>query len=299
VSIWKVKRQISEIKLVRKFIKLLPFIFVFCAPCPLSGVAFSSPPDKLPETKDKSLFLSIVATETQRLELIIKYQQLSKQFKYLRIVSSNDCSNLKPELVFLVSAQSSNKSKIKEALNNAKVHVVDSYMRECKAKPGSFLTYNIPFIDDSILKLPRGTISWSFDDVASQLIPLDDEFSFLVVKKYNGNINDEVEGREASLYLIKNKSSKRLKLLQQCWDFSEPVRKQSLFSFQCMTEMAVNQPVHTIYVYDIKEQKMVFKKSYCQKPEIKALSSVACYGESVNEFGELNLIQQVYKFNLQ
>jgi hypothetical protein len=157
---------------------------------------------------DDNLYLSIVGTELQRFEVISKYRQLNKQFESLSVVSSDDCTNLKPGLVLFVSAMSDDKARVKQALSHAKNHVADSYLRECVVKNNSLLSYNIPYIHSTLIRLPEETINWSFDDIKSEIVVLDNEHFFQIEKKYNGDIDSATEGRQSALYYLDPGSKK-------------------------------------------------------------------------------------------
>ena len=248
----------------------------------------------VPNDKGNSLYLSIVSTETQSLSIITRYRQLINKFENLGIISSSDCINLKPGLVLLVSHTNSSKSKIEAAISKAKTHVPDSYSRECKVKPDSFLAYNLPYIHSSIFSLPEDTISWTFEDAESELLPLDSDYSFLIEKIYNGKIDNEVEGRQASLFLVDDRGVKQHEILKQCWDFDKAARQNQQITFQCMTGSAANQVIHSIYVFSLSQNSIIFEEPYCQQPMLETESTLSCYEESVDEYGELKLSRKIY-----
>ena len=258
---------------------------------PVSGIPLSAAPDN----SDSVLYLSIVATETEQLSALKKHPELSKKFKSLSVISSNDCTNLKPGLVLYVANKSHNKADAKQHLINAKAIVPDSYLRECHIKPHSLLSNDFTFIDNSIFALPEETISWSFDDVKSEIITLNENISFLIVKKFNGNINDEVEGRQSALYYIEPESRKPQLILNQCWDFALPSQKNKLLAFQCMTGMAANHYINTVYVYNLTKNNILFEREYCQKASINNQQLIGCLEEKVDANGELTLSPQTFE----
>ena len=272
--------------------KLVSLLLAVSVIYPVSGTAFSAPPDKA----NNVLYMSIVSTEVPGLAFIEKYKELNSKFKNLLVVNSNDCTNLKPDLLLLVSDMGSDEADIKSALNTARASVPDSYLRTCELKPDSTLANHVPYIHQSIFKLPAETISWSFDDVRSEIISLDSNYSILIERTYNGDINNEVEGRQAALILIDKKAGKKQQLLKQCWDFAQATRNANLLSFQCMTGVAANEFIHTVYVYNLQNNKIVFDQPYCQNPVLKGGASISCSREAVNESGKMALTPQVFSF---
>ncbi len=270
---------------------LLLFLLVYSI-YPVASAALSVPS----ENSSGSKYLSIISTEPEGLDFIIKYRVLEKRFEKIHIISSNDCINLKPGLLLLVSDMGPNKDAINTALSNARKTIPDSYLRECVVKPDSPLAYSLPFVDKSILNLPQTTMNWSFEDVASAVVSIDDGYAFYVRRLFNGNIDDEVEGRQAALSLFDKKTGQQQPVLSQCWDFAEALRFKQQLVFQCMTAMAGDHYIHTVYIFDLTRNKTIFEKQYCQKPVITGDGSVACYEESVNQFGELGLTKQTYRY---
>jgi hypothetical protein len=66
-----------------------------------------------------------------------------------------------------------------------------------------------------------------------------------------------------------------------------------------MTGMAANQYIHSVYAYDMNQNKILFEKEYCQKAKIKNESQISCLEESVDEFGELKLSHRVFDIKNQ
>jgi len=73
------------------------------------------------------------------------------------------------------------------------------------------------------------------------------------------------------------------------------MRKNNNISFQFMTGMADNEFIHTIYVYGISQNKIIYKKEYCQSKLFKPDTELSCDEESVNEFAELKLLNRDLK----
>jgi len=259
-------------------------LIMFCT-YPITSTALSASPI----IQEKPLYLSIVATEENNLEFLAKQAELSKHFKNLKIINSNDCSNLKPGLVLLASDISFNKNKIMQALTAAKKHVTDSYLRECKVNKNSLIYYKQEFIDSSILSLPSNTISWTFDDVHSEFKSLSNSYALVIKRTYSGNPHDEVEGRQAAVFLFDKTSGNNKKLLKQCWNLEYVALSNNTLTFQCMTAIAGNTPIHSVYVFNSKNKNLLFTKQYCQKPVSINNHILQCDEESVNELGELNL----------
>lgn len=276
---------------MRETLKIISLLLTCLVAYPFSSAALSASPEK----QNGSIYLSIVSTETETLGFIEKYAKLVKQFNDIKIISSNDCSNLKQGLVLIASATSASKAEINSALSRAKALVPDSYQRECKIKPGSLLYYNQLFIQPSILNLPADTINWAFGDAKSEIRTLDKDYTLLLKRAYKGDTDDEVEGRQTSLHLFNVKSHKEKTILKQCWDFENQKRLDNMMTFQCMTGKAGNQFIHTVYVYDIEKDKVLLEKQYCQNPSISSKKTISCDEESVNEFGELKLKKNEYR----
>jgi len=242
-----------------------------------------------PAKSDNVLYFSIISTETPGLEFISKHKKLNRQFTNLSLVSSNDCLNLKPNLILFVSELSKDKVKTNSALSKAKELIPDSYFRECKVRPGSLLFYKLPFIHKSILNLPDDTINWSFEMTRSELIRLDKDVVLLTEKKYNGDLFDGAQGSVQPLYVLDNISTKLKTILPRCEAVANVSRYKKKISFHCTTSVAGLASIHTVYVYDIPSDKITFEKNYCQKAKLKSNSRLSCFEESVNQFGEIKL----------
>lgn len=270
-----------KVKIKNLLIKLLISSFAF----PVCGIAFSA----APQNNNTALFITIVATETEQLSAISRYASLKDKFDELSVISSNDCTNLKPGLVLYVANKYQNKADADKALVQAKSIVADSYIRECQIKPGSLLDNNLTFIHESIFKLPEDTISWRFEDTRSEISHLNEQISFIIERKYNGDINNEVEGRQSSLYMLDNITNRKTLILDQCWDFAESTKKDNLIAFQCVTGSGGNHYIHSAYTYDTNTHKVIYSKEFCQKPEIIDKTHLRCQEESIDANGELTL----------
>ncbi len=257
---------------------------------PIPGIALSAAPD----INAGLVYLSVVATEIESIDAIKQYPALSKQFKDLKVISSSDCRNLKPDLILYVSKISSDKQVTKKALKLAKTLIPDAYFKKCNVKENSLLSSHYALIHYSIFNLPDDTINWSFDDMKSQLLPFNKSISFLIEKRLNigksVDANGEAEGRQSAIYLINKKSANKHLITEQCWDFLATDQNKQLIAFQCMTGIAANHYIHTVYIYNTKTNSIVFNKPYCQQAKFINSTLVTCSEESVDEMGELKLL---------
>ncbi len=245
--------------------------------------------DAAPPSKVESLFLVIVGTEKQETSIISKYQELGKKYSKIELISTNDCINLKPDLVLLVAQRASTKADAEAILQEAKKHVADSYVRECKVKPAALLARGISLVHDSILVLDNDALSnWVYSDVVTETVDLEHEMFLLVERSFNSELVDFGDGRQSTLRWMKN-GVEPVQVLDQCWDFSLTNQQESFVVFQCMTAMAADNYIYTSYVFDTNKKHIIFKKEYCQDGVLKDEAHLVCQAQSVNEFGELNL----------
>ena len=110
--------------------KLLSLLLLGYSICPVVSAALSVPS----EDSVKALYMSIISTEKEGLRFITKYQALDKKFKNIHIISSDDCTNLKPGLLLLVSDMGPNKDAIKSALLNVRKEIPDINSKNPKSK---------------------------------------------------------------------------------------------------------------------------------------------------------------------
>ncbi len=249
-----------------------------------------------PVKSEQALYLSIISTQPEGMEFIPKYQQLQGEFQSMQVIKSSHCSNLKPGLILITSEYGPDKPKVTKALSTAKKKVPDSYLRECHVVSGTTLAYGLPTFDSSIQKLPESVINWSYTDTVSSVFNVDDGHAIYVQKIFNGDVENEAEGRQTRLNLFNVKTGKTSLMMDQCWDFSGLKVNGDFLTFQCMTAMAGNQYIHTSYVYDQGDSKMVFQKEYCQQPDIAQVKQLKCLHESINDKGELELEKQTFSY---
>lgn len=269
---------------LNKVISLLMFLVM-----PFTSMALSASP----QVNTAGIkYLTIVSTETEGLEFIRAYHRLNKRFPSLEVISSRHCKNLKPGLVLLVAAIDDDKNTSDSHLKTARQHVKDSYQRQCEVDTASILAHGLPLVDQSVLKLPEGTVNWSFEDVTSSTRTVSEDYIALVKKTFSGSLDDELEGRRVEINLINRKNGRQARVIESCHDFDHVVMNHQKIAFQCVTGSAANEYIHTVYLYDVPGNKITVSEGYCQQPAFNK-SSLHCKKESVNESGELKLVDKV------
>ncbi len=243
------------------------------------------------EANINSKYLVIMGTEKQEISVVNKYQELNKKVAGIRLVSTNDCDNLKPNLVLFVSDITENQDLAQKSLEKARDVVPDSYLRECKLKTPSRFQLNLPMIHKSILSLDEEELyNWSYSDAESVLFTLNKPELLFVEKTFDQDLNDIGDGRKSTVLFIKGTENKLV--VDQCWDFKLTDQQEEMLVFQCMTSMAADNYIFTTYVFNKKQNKVVFAQEYCQNGKLDAGATLACDEQKIDEFGSVTLVEK-------
>ncbi len=259
-------------------------------------LSFSSPiyagqkiaPELLNEVR-----LIIISTKTTASSILSEKKKYSHVIPETQIIFSDECSNLKSGLFFLVSDMITQPEKEKGKLKIAKSKIKDAYARKCQIKNKGMLDLGLPVIHPSIEKVPDSAVNWDDSDRVSELKHVAGLGYFLVERHYMSNDPGMTEGRLQSIYYFKIDSKQKLLLQRHCWDFNNVKNENNYFVFHCATEMAADHFMHSSFVYDAKILKLIHVSEYCRNPELIKPNSMRCKAESVNANAELILKDKV------
>ena len=235
------------------------------------------------------IWLAIIATETSAAAIATKRKQLLNFYPSAKIVHSNDCSNLKPELFLLVSHISDTGPIPEEVLTEIRADVEDAYARSCSVVTPSLLSLGIPVVHASIDQVSVDAVNWNDEDRVSQLLKIDDAEYLLIERAYDSHDESPLEGMKQSVYYFKGYPKQRILIEQNCWDMGQPDSLGNRFSLHCANEMAADHWLHTTIVFDTEAQSIVLRENYCRNPRLTSENRLSCEKESIDAEGRLSL----------
>ncbi|MDH5178283.1 MAG: hypothetical protein OEY07_01270, partial [Gammaproteobacteria bacterium] len=201
--------------------------------------------------------LVIISTKMTAKEILAEKKLLKNQFSDARIISSNDCTNLKPSLIFLVAGIYNTSEAAEKGLSTVRQSIKDAYHRPCNIKYEGLLYFDIPIIHPSIEKVPDDAVNWDDSDMMTELFSFSGLGHFISERNYVSNDTEMTEGRRQTIYFFDRSNNKKTQLQEHCWNFSDVKHNSRFFTFHCATEMAANNFIHSSFVYDREKLSLV------------------------------------------
>lgn len=252
---------------------LLASMLLFSAP--LS--AFASSP-----------WMTILATEKNLTKGIMKFHALGGKEAGIRIISSNDCSNMRRDYFIIISGTIGSKSEAGVELKKWNARgVLDSYIKECKIVMNSRLDFHVDLIDESIYDKRDTVVNWDYEDALAYTKTLNELIVASVRPRYQHSPEDIREGLKIEVSAILAKTRDKLVLLDDCID-PEFSARSSILAVSCVTATMADHLLHTIYVYRIPNKKPIQILDKCRAPAIVDEHTMVCKKEILDREGNLS-----------
>jgi hypothetical protein len=234
------------------------------------------------------VWLPVVATEKTVAAAVAAADRLGRDMP-LSIVSSDDCSNLRPALFLVVPALPTDRAAAEAQLAQWRDRggVPDAYLRACEVAPDSRLAIGLPLLDPSIRQRPPETASWTVDDAVSRVLPLGNGWLALIVPHYKPEPDDAREGLRTAVRVAGPPGLERRILQPDCVG-PEIAASGLLVALACAVEVAGENLLHVTRVYRLPGGEQVMVQDSCRDPELSG-TRLICQGERVDADGRLHL----------
>lgn len=235
-------------------------------------------------------WLTILGTFTSPSQAVNAIKKLSKQNTKVSLISSNDCNNIKPNLIIAIEGTFTKKATAQEKANNWKAKgVKDAYIKTCKVKPNSKLALNIPFISPSFQQLDFDPINWNMKEVLSSIKVLDKNQVIAIKPYYMKDPEDIREGLRTKIELKWINNKKSVVLSKDCIDFNF-FKDPEFLGFSCVKEIAAMNSLHQVNIFTRTDGKIVKSIKRCRSAKI-VNRQLQCLKETVDINGELQLMK--------
>ena len=221
-------------------------------------------------------WLAIAAARGDAAEALRLAQDVRRNWREATVVVSDDCAGFRPGF-FLVVVRSRSAAEAEADAAGLKPRFADAYRRECEPVAGGALASGVPAVDDSIFNVPADVVNWDGSDMISTVRSQGDA-AIWIRRWYDPVREDPLEGRRVSV-LLKTNRGEPVELLQRC-SGAEAVFGQGRVAVTCETEVAGDDLLHTIHVFDLKSAKKVQTLDRCRDPEFQTDGTMTCRPES-------------------
>jgi hypothetical protein len=178
----------------------------------------------------------------------------------------------------------------RQALARARATIKGAYIRRCDVRVGSLLDFNLPVVDSSIAEVPSDVVNWKDADRVSSVSSLADGLSLVIVRYYDKQPDDELEGRRQRLLLVGG--SEQRTLLGDCPGADAASVRAGRLAFECASEQAGAELLHRVFVFD-QEGRQLVALERCRDPRWVADGVVVCSDESIGPDGTLRLTERL------
>lgn len=242
-----------------------------------------------PGAAQETRWLPIVATRESLTEAVDAANALASPAA-LRVVSSDDCSNLRPGLFLVVPTIATEKQRAEEALRTWRARVTDAYLRACEVMPDNRVALGVPYIDPSIAERPPDTVNWTYEDAVSQVRVLPNGVIAAIIPRYEPDPDDVREGLRVGVSLMAQPGGERRPLMDDCL---VPALAASgpFVAIACVTGAEGDNLVHLTRAFRLSDLKVLGQRDHCRDPEF-AGAGLSCAAERVDADGQLNLTRE-------
>ena len=245
------------------------------------------------EAAAETQWLSILASEGTLHAAVKKLESLNADGKDLRLISSNDCSNLRQGLFLVASGIWRDKSEAgKDAARWRDQKVKDAYLRACEVTPGSRLDLGVPVLDPSIYQRPPDIVNWTYEDAMSHVKSLSNSLIAVIQPRYEPCPEDVREGLKVPVYVIMKPGKERIRLETDCID-PELTANADLVAVSCVNATMADHLLHITRVYQIPSRKLILERERCREPRL-SVNQLSCREEELDKEGNLHLKSKNY-----
>lgn len=232
------------------------------------------------------LFLIVGASDASPAAIARKAKTASRGQSPGLVFDARDCGDKK--VVFGWAAEiAESEDAAQNALAHARASIPGAYLKRCKVRAGSLLALRQAAIDPSIADVPDDVVNWSDSDRVSSAAPLKDGRVVVTVRYYRADPNDDMEGRRQRLVLV-NPDGKSTTLIDSCPGSGAVRERAGMIAFQCATESAADQDLHSTLVFDASGRKLT-EVTRCGNPSWVSDQKLKCSEESIGADGVLSL----------
>ncbi len=241
-------------------------------------------------------WIPILGTFTSPSSALKSIKKLSINGAELNLISSNDCKNIKPNLIIATVGVFTDKKTAQEKVNHWKTKdIKDAYLKVCKLKPNSRLALNIPLIDASFQQLEDDPLNWEIKEILSSIKSIGENQLIAIKPYYIKDPEDIREGLRQQIVLYSTNNRKPIILSKDCVD-PDFFDNSNFLGFSCAEEVAAMNLLHKVYVFSRKNGERVKSVEHCRSAKI-VNQQLECLKETVNNEGELQLTK--IKISLQ
>jgi hypothetical protein len=234
----------------------------------------------------EEVWLVIGASDTSTLQIAKKAKKLADLSDNGFVVQMSDCNQDSNIFAWTADVKAS-QSEARPILDSLRKTVKDAYLKRCDVIPHSLLAHRISAVDPSIADIPAGAVNWSDEDGVSEIHPMQHGADVLIIRYFEDNLEDPLEGRREGVSLI-DSSSRQYSLEANCVNAGGFVEKEGNIAFVCAREQAGIHLLHSVVAYNSKAEKMI-EIEYCRNPSWSGAHEIECDRETVGPEGELTL----------
>ncbi len=238
-------------------------------------------------TSAEQRWLSVVATDASVEKVVNRVKELRLPRDTVKVVASDDCSNLKPGVFLAVTGISSDRAAAERRVREARGRVPDSYVRACEPKTASRVQFGISAVDTSIFDVPGSSVNWADEDRIS-VVRRAGSVYVLLRRRYEKVGNDPLEGRRTTVILFTSDPATGRELMSDCTD-ANVVSSDRFLALTCARENAGDVLLHEVTVFDLASGRSVHAIAHCRDPKLTGSREIVCDSEAVSADGVLVL----------
>ena len=235
-----------------------------------------------------TVWLTVAGSDSSPGEIARKARELARRANTSGFTfRAADCGDGKKVFGWAAST-SSDPGRAQAALTELRDAVPDAYLKKCRVKPRSLLALGYPAVDPSIADVPTDAVNWADEDRISSAIPLPHDVTLTLLRYYQPDKNDPLEGRRTRVVAIRS-GTDRVVLSENCQDANGTVAPNGYLLLQCSSEQAADNVLHRVSVYDDAGKKLL-DVDRCRGARLSG-QAVSCDKESVGPDGALKLLR--------
>jgi hypothetical protein len=201
-------------------------------------------------------------------------------------VQSSDCGDSKNVFAWVPKIETSAEAA-RQSLKAVKSSLQDAYIKRCRIRPDSLLSFRENAVDLSIADVPSTAVTWDYADRVTTVQPLSGPWHIIISRYYDGSsIEDPLEGRRERVILVGKERARHT--LEPCMTPENFAVGEGTFAYQCTVGQAGDELLHKVVVYTMAGGKSR-EVMHCRNPQFPNGKTVACEIEEVNAEGILRL----------
>jgi hypothetical protein len=208
----------------------------------------------------------------------------------INLISSNDCKNIKPNLIIAIADTLTNKEIAQKKIDLwKKKGIKDAYIKRCDTNKNTRISLNIPLINSSFQNLDFEPINWEIKETLSSVRSIGENQLVIVKPYYVKDPEDVREGLRIQIILRSTNNMKNTILSKDCID-PEFFDNRDYIGFSCATEVVAMNLLHQVNIFSRKNGKKIKSINHCRSAKI-VNQQLQCLKETIDNNGELQLIK--------